>query len=146
MSKPPRDGVVAFITVAGFLGGPRFEAMRASLRERCDEIWVIDASPEGYQPGTATRIFQGVQQPVCIVIAARWRHRPAEVDDARPALASVRWRALPKGHRDEKFAALATLTLADADWLVCPSDARAPFLPASTGAWATFPKIEDFFA
>ena len=144
--QPPHNGVVAFITVAGFLGGPGFEAMRASLRRRCDEIWVIDASPEGHQPEVATRIFQGVQQPVCIVIAARWRERVTAVAGAPPALAKVRWRALPNGHRDEKFEALATLTLGDAGWLDCPTDARAPFLPASTGAWATFPKLEDLFA
>ena len=143
--QPPHNGIVAFITVAGFLGGPGFEAMRASLRQRCDEIWVIDASPEGHQPEVATRIFQGVQQPVCIVIAARWRERGAAVADAPPALAKVRWRALPNGHRDAKFEALATLTLADAGWLDCPTDARSPFLPASTGAWATYPKLEDLF-
>ena len=144
--RPPHNGVVAFITVAGFLGGPGFEGMRASLRQRCDEIWVIDASPEGHQPEVATRIFQGVQQPVCIVIAARWRERPPTVAGAPPALAKVRWRALPNGHREQKFEALAALTLADAGWLDCPTDGRAPFLPASTGAWATFPKLEDLFA
>lgn len=136
--RPPHNGVVAFITVAGFLGGPGFEAMRASLRQRCDEIWIIDASPEGHQPEVATRIFQGVQQPVCIVIASRWRERPAVTAEAPPALAKVRWRALPQGHRKEKFGALATLTLDNADWLECPNDARAPFLPASIGEWATF--------
>jgi hypothetical protein len=41
------SGIVAFITVAGFLGGPGFERMRQDLRQRCQEIWVIDCSPEG---------------------------------------------------------------------------------------------------
>lgn len=122
--RPPHNGAAVYITVAGFLSGPGFEAMRASLRQRCDEIWVIDASPEGHQPAVATRIFQG----------------------APPALAKVRWRALPNGHREQKFEALAALTLADAGWLDCPIEARAPFLPASIGAWATLPKLEDMFA
>ena len=45
--------------------------MRDYLRRTCDDIWVIDCSPEGHQPEVNTRIFQGVQQPVCIVLASR---------------------------------------------------------------------------
>jgi hypothetical protein len=59
------SGIAAFITVAGFLAGPGFERMRQQLRRQCQEIRVIDCSPEGQQPETATGIFQGVQQPVC---------------------------------------------------------------------------------
>jgi N-6 DNA Methylase len=36
-------GIVCFITVAGFLGGPGFQKMRDYLRRTCDDIWVIDA-------------------------------------------------------------------------------------------------------
>jgi len=67
----PRDGIVCFITVSGFLNGPGFQRMREYLRRTCDDIWVIDCSPEGHQPEVNTRIFQGVQQPVCIVMASR---------------------------------------------------------------------------
>ena len=70
--NPDKDGgIVCFITVAGFLNGPGFQKMRDYLRRTCSEIWVIDCSPEGHQPEVTTRIFQGVQQPVCIVLAAR---------------------------------------------------------------------------
>lgn len=132
-------GIVCFITVAGFLNGPGFQKMRAYLRERCDEIWVIDCSPEGHRPEVATRIFQGVQQPVCIVLASRTGNGSAEVP------AAVRFRSLPAGHRTAKFAALSTLTLESEGWMECPTGARAPFLPASTGEWSTFPRLEDFF-
>jgi hypothetical protein len=68
---PKNDtGIVCFITVAGFLNGPGFQKMRDYLRRSTDRIWVIDCSPEGHQPDVPTRIFQGVQQPVCIVLAA----------------------------------------------------------------------------
>ena len=67
----PHDGIVCFITVAGFLSGPGFQKMRSYLRETCEDIWVIDCSPEGHQPEVNTRIFQGVQQPVCIVMVSR---------------------------------------------------------------------------
>ncbi len=42
---------------------------------------MIDCSPEGHQPDVPTRIFQAVQQPVCIVMAARSKQKQA--DDAR---------------------------------------------------------------
>lgn len=96
-SSPDRKGIVCFITVAGFLNGPGFEAMRADLRGTADEIWVIDCSPEGHQPVVATRIFQAVQQPVCIVLAAR----TAKKQDSSPA--SVYFTALPPGPRGKKF-------------------------------------------
>jgi Type ISP C-terminal specificity domain/N-6 DNA Methylase len=132
-------GIVCFITVAGFLNGPGFERMRDYLRRTADEIWVIDCSPEGHQPEVNTRIFQGVQQPVCIVLASR----SPEADLDAPAI--VRFRALPVGHRNTKFDALGTLTLDAEGWAECPSDWRAPFLPESVGAWSTYPALEDLF-
>ncbi len=134
-----RKGIVCFITVAGFLNGPGFQAMRDDLRRTTNEIWVVDCSPEGHQPAVATRIFQGVQQPVCIVLAAR-TDKP---DAAAPA--RVRFRSLAPGLRAEKFAALAMLTLDGAGWTDCPTDGRAPFLPAATGGWATYPTLENLF-
>ena len=137
--KPgPHEGIVCFITVAGFLNGPGFQQMRAYMRETCDDIWVIDCSPEGHQPEVNTRIFQGVQQPVCIVMASRSGKKTT-------ALGAVHFQALPKGRREQKFVALKALRLAGKAWTACPEEARAPFLPASTGAWSDFPKLEDLF-
>jgi hypothetical protein len=133
------EGIVCFITVAGFLNGPGFEKMRDDLRRTCSEIWVVDCSPEGHQPDVPRRIFQGVQQPVCITLAARKLSKSAN-EPAR-----VRFRALPKGSREEKFAALAKLSLGGSDWIDCPAGWRDPFLPTPAGAWATFPMLEDFF-
>jgi hypothetical protein len=133
------EGIVCFITVAGLLNGPGFEKMREDLRQTCSEIWVVDCSPEGHQPNVPTRIFQGVQQPVCIVLAAR------KLGKSNDQPARVRFRALPKGTREEKFAALAKLSLHSSDWTDCPSGWRDPFLPAAVGAWSTFPALKDFF-
>jgi Type ISP C-terminal specificity domain/N-6 DNA Methylase len=139
--QPQKDeeGIVCFITVAGFLNGPGFERMRDDLRRTCSEIWVIDCSPEGHQPEVATRIFQGVQQPVCIVLAAR---KLGKSHDAKP---QVHFHALAKGRREEKFKALAALSLHNTAWVDCAPDWRAPFLPAATGLWAEFPKLEELF-
>ena len=145
-------GIVCYITVAGFLNGPGFQKMRFYLRRTCDEIWVIDCSPEGHQPGVNTRIFQDVQQPICIVMASRSSGSDADTP------ANVWFRSLPAGHREEKFKALQAIRLDGDGWIACPRpevkagidfdnqpEWRAPFLPASTGAWSTYPKLEDLF-
>lgn len=134
-----RKGVVCFITVAGFLNGPGFQKMRADLRRDADEIWVIDCSPEGHQPKVSTRVFEGVQQPVCIVMALR------RTSEGTEEPAHVRYRALPAGHRKDKFIAISTLTFDSGGWLDCPSEPRAPFLPEARGAWASFPMLDDLF-
>lgn len=138
--QPPVEeqlsGLVCYITVAGFLNGPGFQKMRADLRKDCDEIWVIDCSPEGHQPEVASRIFQGVQHPVCIVLASR---SPAN-DPATPA--KVRFHALAKGRRDEKFEELETVTLDGANWSNCPTDWRAPFLPEFSDGWGAMMPLD----
>ena len=134
------EGIVCFITAAGFLNGPGFEKMRDDLRRTCSDIWVIDCSPEGHQPDVSTRIFPTVRHPVCIVLAAR-RHGKGETKPAR-----VRFRALPKGKQDDKFKALAALSLDAKDWVDCPADWRAPFLPEVGGKWADFAPLRDLFA
>ncbi len=132
-------GVVSFITVAGFLNGPGFQKMRDYLRRTADEIWVVDCSPEGHQPDVPTRIFQGVQQPVCIVMASRSRSKAADVP------ARVRYTVLPKGRREHKLAALEGLSLEGENWVDCPAEYRASFRPEATGEWAAFPPLERFF-
>lgn len=133
------EGIVCFITVAGFLNGPGFEKMRDDLRRTCSEIWVIDCSPEGHAPKVATRIFQGVKHRVCIVLAAR---KLGKTDD-QPA--RVRFHTLSKASREDKFAALQKLSLNAFYWIDCPSGWRDPFLSAASGAWATFPALKEFF-
>jgi len=100
--QDPGAGVVCYITVAGFLNGPGFQKMRDYLRRTADAIWVIDCTPEGHQPEVNTRVFQGVQQPVCIVLVAR----SANPDSESPA--TVRYRAVKASHREAKFEELAS--------------------------------------
>lgn len=133
------EGIVCFITVAGYLNGPGFQKMRADLRASCSDIWVIDCSPEGHQPEVATRIFQGVQQPVCIVLAAKRKGKD-------PTQAGrVHFRALPEGRREEKYAALGAIGLNDGGWVEGAWDWRGAFLPEATGQWAAFPSLNGVF-
>lgn len=134
-----RQGIVCFITVAGFLNGPGFQKMRADLRRDADEIWVIDCSPEGHQAPVASRIFDGVQQPVCIVMALR------RSPDSPATPARVRFRALPEGGRKAKFEALAGIGLDDAGWTEAPTDPRAPFLAQQSDDWASYPALVSLF-
>jgi hypothetical protein len=138
-TEPDRYGIVCFITAAGFLNGPGFQKMREDLRRDCNDIWVIDCSPEGHQPEVATRIFQGVQQPVCVVLAAR------AADKDRNAAASLHYLSLPQGKAKLKFSSLMKLTLASSAWQVGASGWREPFLPEQVGLWATCPALLDFF-
>lgn len=134
------SGMVCYITVAGFLNGPGFQKMRADLRRDCDDIWVIDCSPEGHQPEVNTRIFEGVQHPVCIVLASR----SPENDPGVPA--RVRYRALTPGRREAKFAELGSISLGSDGWTACASEPRAPFLPEFEGGWADFLPLDSILA
>lgn len=138
--QPPVEehlsGMVCYITMAGFLNGPGFQKMRHDLRRDCDEIWVIDCSPEGYQPPVATRIFQGVQQEICIVLASR---SPAN-DPSVPA--RVRYRQLNKGSREDKFSELTSVTLDTSGWMNGATGWRAPLLPEFAGGWADMVSLD----
>src|SRR5690606_24299700 len=39
------NGIVCFITVAGFLSGPGFQKMREYFRKTCNDVWVLACSP-----------------------------------------------------------------------------------------------------
>ncbi|MCB9866929.1 MAG: hypothetical protein H6816_09900 [Phycisphaerales bacterium] len=132
-------GIVCFITVAGFLNGPGFQRMRDDLRRKCDRIWVIDCTPEGHQPDVPTRIFQGVQQPVCIVLAARSKHKAPD----NPAI--VKYTVLPDGKRERKFAALAKLKLRSKVWQEC-CRISAPFLHSGDWRLGVYPTLDNHFA
>lgn len=135
-----RSGIVCFITVAGFLNGPGFQKMREELRRDCTAIWVLDCSPEGHQPEVATRIFQGVQQPICIVLAARAENKN------RGTPATLKFKALPEGHRERaKFSALSLLSLGSPDWVDGANGWREPFLPEQEETWANFAELADVF-
>ncbi len=130
-------GVVCLITVAGFLDGPGFQRMRDYLRRRGDAVWVINCSPEGHQPAVNTRIFQAMQHPICITLVAR----DGSTDADTPA--PVYFRSLAPGTREAKFNEMAGLSLAGAGWTACPSEWRAPFLPAGGVRWQNYPALDD---
>ena len=136
-SNTDRNGIVCFITAAGFLNGDAFQKMREDLRRDANDIWIIECSPEGHQPDVPTRIFADVQQSICIVLAAR----APEKDRQCPA--RVHFSSLPLGSTKKKFDALAALTLDDAEWRQGEPGLRRPFLPEQAAEWTSLPKLAD---
>ena len=138
-SKNPRQGLVCFITMTGFINGPGFQKMRADLRRDADEIWVINCAPEGMQAPVANAVFTQVQNPVCIMLATRLPNH----DDKKPA--NVYYRELPRAKREEKFAALDKIHLGDEGWEICDEDWRSPFLPKISGTWSECVSLDSMF-
>ena len=133
-----RNGIVCFISVAGFLNGPGFQTMRDYLRRKADDIWVIDCTPEGHQPEVNTRIFQGVQHRS----ASSWRRAGNPTSRPRRRCA---YRALPAGIETKSSPRWRPSRSTTPIGPTAPPPWRGPFLPAATGAWATYPKLADFF-
>lgn len=131
------SGIVAFITTSGYTTGPGFAGMREYLRRTADEGWIIDLSPEGLQPEVNTRVFRGVQHPLCIGIFARYGHgdrdKPARIHHITIA-----------GHRRDKFAQLAGLLLDDqAAWTDCSTGWQDRFRPPGGAEWLSYPLLGD---
>jgi hypothetical protein len=131
-------GVVAFITPSSYLTGAAFAKMRAYLRRVADEAWIIDVSPERHQSPVPTRIFRGVQQPLCIAVFARYG--PGNASDP----ARVHYRAMA-GTREGKLQMLDHLNLHDPAWQACPSGDEDPFTPAGGTDWPRYPSLGDIF-
>ncbi|MEV1005264.1 type ISP restriction/modification enzyme [Nonomuraea sp. NPDC050202] len=129
-------GIVAFITTSGYTTGPGFAGMREYLRRTADEGWIIDLSPEGHQPDVSTRVFPGVQQPLCIGIFARY----GTGDRETPAL--IHHLSLA-GHRSEKFARLAELAIDGFGWADCATGWSDRLQPVGGEDWRSYPALGD---
>ncbi|MEV2267786.1 type ISP restriction/modification enzyme [Nonomuraea africana] len=129
-------GIVAFITTSGYTTGPGFAGMREYLRRTADEGWIIDLSPEGHQPDVSTRVFPGVQQPLCIGIFVRYgtgnRETPALIHHLSLA-----------GHRSKKFARLAELAVDGPGWVNCATGWQDRLQPARGDDWLSYPALGD---
>src|SRR6266568_2612135 len=131
-------GVVAFITPSSYLTGAAFAQMRAYLRCVADEAWIIDVSPERHQPPVPTRLFPGVQQPLCVAVFARY----GPGNESLPA--RVHYRSLV-GSREEKLRALSALQLDDADWQEVMDGRQDPFMPVGDDDWLRYPALSQIF-
>lgn len=130
-------GVVSFITDSSYLDGDAFIGVREHLRRICDHVDIIDLGGEGRGTRQDENVF-AIQTPVCIFVA--WR-RGRKVKDAPPA--AVRYVRI-NGTRAEKLRALdAIMKNGDLAWEPVPSGWHAPFKPAGTGDFFTWPNLTD---
>jgi hypothetical protein len=134
--KEHPSGVVAFITTSAYTTGQGFAGMREYLRRTADEGWIIDLSPEGHQPEVNTRVFPGVQHPLCIGIFARYGYGNPD------APANVHYSTV-SGLREQKFSGLGHLTLASGSWSTCQSGWQDRLTPAGEDAWQDYPLVGD---
>jgi hypothetical protein len=130
------DGVVCFISTAGYLSGPGFKGMRKYLREYSSEGWIIDLTPEGQTPDVPTRIFPGVRQPLAIGLFVRSAGQSREVP------APIHYRSV-HGKQTEKFAALGAVRLDGPGWKEARTGWTDPLTPAAESFWDGFPALSD---
>ena len=60
-------------------------------------------------------------------------------------LVRVRYRALPEGHRDDKFRALAAISLTEDGWEGGEASPRGPLLRQRGAGWAEFVSLPRLF-
>ena len=132
------SGIVAFITPSSYTTGQGYAGMREYLRRTADEGWIIDLTPQGHRPEVSTRVFPGVQLPLCIGVFARYG--PGESD--RPAQIH---RLSIGGYRTEKLERLDRLQLDDPDWTDCGTGWQDPLTSAEDTTWNAFPFLSDLF-
>ena len=141
--RPPdkdEEGIVCFITVAGFLNGPGFEKMRDDLRRTCSRnlghrLLAGRASAgrrDAHLSGRAAAGLHRARRPQARQRTPRSRRG---CDFMRCRRASARRNS--RHWQDSRW--MAT------DWVDCPSGWRDPFLPAATGAWADISDAQGFF-
>ena len=131
-------GIVSFISASSYLDGDAFCGMREHMRRQCDEIWIIDLGGEGRGTHRSENVF-AIQTPVAIAVALRSEKVAAD----KPAHVHY---ALVEGTRAEKLAVLDDvegLAHSSLKWLDCPDNWQAPFRPAGSGKYFTWPLLTD---
>ncbi|MGQ7787938.1 type ISP restriction/modification enzyme [Nesterenkonia sp. K-15-9-6] len=138
--KTSGPGIVSFITSSSYLRGPGFAGMRKHMRQKFDEIWILDLGGDNRGAHKEENVF-AIQTPVAIVTGVQYIHH----DDAQPA--QVFYRRI-EGTSEDKLNALdgiSELDDRDASWTAVHSDLTDSFIPSGEGAFHTWPDIRDVF-
>ena len=129
----PGPRLLTFITNRSFLLDGAFGGMRKVLRQRFDELWVVDLEGESKGANKTVNVFD-IQVGVCILVGVR-RDALADEHDA-----TVRYARLT-GTRSEKEQALKA-RLADLDLVEVVGGATDPFIPPPDRTWTRWPALE----
>jgi len=130
-------GITCFITATGYLKGPGFAGMREYIRRNTSRGWIINLTPEGKQPPAKNAVFN-IETPVAIGLFLR-----DEANDPETP-AEIRYIDL-HGSKQEKFDALARLTLDDPRFVVADTTWSEKFTPPPSEMWRSLPSVPDLF-
>jgi hypothetical protein len=131
-------GILSFITASSYLDGDAFVGVREHMRRICDHIDIIDVGGEGRGARQDENVF-AIQTPVAILLA--WRKAKPNPDT--PAV--VRYTRI-EGTREEKLKILDAVRLSkDLEWESVPLDWQAPFKPASSNPFFSWPDLTELF-
>ena len=132
-------GIISFITASSYLVGPGFVGVREMMRRSFDELWILDLGGDNLGARKTPNVF-AIQIPVAIAMGIRGaKHGPNTP-------AKVRYAKIEAASREAKLAILeGKVDLSSFNWLDCPGDWHAPFMPVGKGAYFDWPRIVDLF-
>lgn len=130
----PGPGAVAFITASSYLDGRSMGGLRAHLRDRFDELWIVDLGGDSRGARTEENVFD-IRTPVAIALGVRTRGGPG---------CAVRY-ARVRGSRAEKLAWLGAAQLGSVHWDEVSGEGLDSFVPRSPSEYWTWPAITDLF-
>lgn len=132
--EPGGPRLLSFISNRSYLLDYAFEGMRRALRERFDEIWIVDLEGESRGAVATENVFD-IRVGVCILVGVR-RDSAQPVDGE----AVVRYTRV-HGSRAEKETALKE-RLVDLAWTTLRRGGGEPFLPEPGGAWRRWAALD----
>ena len=135
--KPIGPGIISFISPRAYLAGPGHAGMRQVMRDRFDEMWIIDLGGDNRAADVedSENVF-AIETGVCITIGMR-QYAPLSA----PAKAHY---VKINGRHNDKLQALDAITrFADFEWKTCLDGPMDPFLPEPSKEYAAWPDIRD---
>ena len=135
--KPVGPGIISFISPRAYLAGPGHAGMRQLMRDRFDEMWIIDLGGDNRAADAedSQNVF-AIETGVCITMGMR-------LNEPLPEPAKAHYVKI-NGHRNDKLRALDAVTgFGDLDWKMCPDGPMDPFLPKPSEEYAAWPDIRD---
>jgi hypothetical protein len=111
--------------------------MREVMRRVFDELWVLDLGGDSHGTRKTPNVFN-IQTPVAIALGIRRK----AASSSTPA--TVRYAKIVDDTREAKLTQLDGIAnLSAVNWLPCPDEWRAPFLPVGKGDFFGWPTLSD---
>lgn len=128
--------LLTFISNRSYLGGDAFEGLRLALRQRFDDLWVVDLEGERRGPMASENIFDQIQVGVAIVVGLR-RDAGREKDGE----ATVRYVRIPGSRADKELALKGSLD--EMRWTRLNRPGGQALLPEIDPEWVRWSAIDE---